>query len=72
MRLTARHHRHGVLESVLRPAVARMNPSVHALLEGGSVRVGGDVGTGVVRHGRGHSYADRADDPDAFVAALFA
>ncbi|HEU0034787.1 MAG TPA: site-specific DNA-methyltransferase [Kofleriaceae bacterium] len=27
-------------------------------------------GTGVVRHGRGHRYADRADDPDAFVAWL--
>lgn len=25
-------------------------------------------GTGVVQHGRGHRYADRADDPDAFVA----
>lgn len=25
-------------------------------------------GTGVVRHGRGHAYADRSDDPDAFVA----
>jgi DNA modification methylase len=29
-------------------------------------------GTGVVRHGRGHRYADRADDPDAFVAWLSA
>ena len=27
-------------------------------------------GTGAVRHGRGHSYADRADDPDLFVAWL--
>ena len=27
-------------------------------------------GTGVVRHGRGLAYADRADDPDAFVAWL--
>jgi DNA modification methylase len=27
-------------------------------------------GTGVVRHGRGQRYADRADDPDAFVAWL--
>jgi DNA modification methylase len=27
-------------------------------------------GTGVIRQGRGHSYADRADDPDAFVAWL--
>jgi DNA modification methylase len=27
-------------------------------------------GTGVIRHGRGHAYADRADDPDAFVAWL--
>jgi DNA modification methylase len=27
-------------------------------------------GTGIVRHGRGHAYADRADDPDAFVAWL--
>jgi DNA modification methylase len=27
-------------------------------------------GTGIVRHGRGHRYADRADDPDAFVAWL--
>jgi DNA modification methylase len=27
-------------------------------------------GTGVVRHGRGHAYADRADDPDAFVSWL--
>jgi DNA modification methylase len=27
-------------------------------------------GTGGVRHGRGHRYADRADDPDAFVAWL--
>lgn len=27
-------------------------------------------GTGVVRHGRGHAYADRADDPDAFVTWL--
>jgi DNA modification methylase len=27
-------------------------------------------GTGAVQHGRGHSYADRADDPDAFVAWL--
>jgi DNA modification methylase len=25
-------------------------------------------GTGAVRHGRGHAYADRADDPEAFVA----
>lgn len=25
-------------------------------------------GTGIVRQGRGHRYADRADDPDAFVA----
>ncbi|HRO30308.1 glycosyltransferase [Citricoccus sp.] len=49
VRLTARHHRHGVLESSLRPAVARMSPSVRALLEGDSVRVGEDVGTGVVR-----------------------
>jgi len=27
-------------------------------------------GTGAVRHGRGHSYEDRADDPDTFVAWL--
>jgi DNA modification methylase len=27
-------------------------------------------GTGIVRHGRGHKYADRADDPDAFVTWL--
>jgi DNA modification methylase len=27
-------------------------------------------GTGIVRQGRGHRYADRADDPDAFVAWL--
>ena len=27
-------------------------------------------GTGIVRQGRGHKYADRADDPDAFVAWL--
>jgi len=27
-------------------------------------------GTGDVQHGRGHAYADRADDPDAFVAWL--
>jgi len=27
-------------------------------------------GTGNVQHGRGHRYADRADDPDAFVAWL--
>jgi len=27
-------------------------------------------GTGAVQRGRGHSYADRADDPDAFVAWL--
>ncbi len=27
-------------------------------------------GTGTVRHGRGHQYTDRADDPDAFVAWL--
>lgn len=27
-------------------------------------------GTGTIRHGRGHMYADRADDPDAFVAWL--
>lgn len=27
-------------------------------------------GTGIVRLGRGHRYADRADDPDAFVAWL--
>jgi DNA modification methylase len=27
-------------------------------------------GTGAVRHGRGHAYADRADDPEAFVAWL--
>jgi DNA modification methylase len=27
-------------------------------------------GTGIVRHGRGHRYADRADDPDTFVAWL--
>jgi DNA modification methylase len=27
-------------------------------------------GTGAVRHGRGHSYADRADEPDLFVAWL--
>jgi len=27
-------------------------------------------GTGVARQGRGHRYADRADDPDAFVAWL--
>jgi len=27
-------------------------------------------GTGVARRGRGHTYADRADDPDAFVAWL--
>lgn len=27
-------------------------------------------GTGQVQHGRGHRYADRADDPDAFVAWL--
>jgi DNA modification methylase len=27
-------------------------------------------GTGAVRQGRGHAYADRADDPDAFVAWL--
>jgi DNA modification methylase len=27
-------------------------------------------GTGVVRHGRGHAYPDRADDPEAFVAWL--
>jgi DNA modification methylase len=27
-------------------------------------------GTGVERRGRGHSYSDRADDPDAFVAWL--
>jgi DNA modification methylase len=28
-------------------------------------------GTGIVRQGRGHAYADRADDPDAFVAWLW-
>jgi DNA modification methylase len=27
-------------------------------------------GTGDIRHGRGHAYADRADDPDAYVAWL--
>jgi DNA modification methylase len=27
-------------------------------------------GTGVIRHGRGHRYADRSDDPEAFVAWL--
>ena len=27
-------------------------------------------GTGAVQRGRGHSYADRADDPEAFVAWL--
>jgi DNA modification methylase len=27
-------------------------------------------GTGVTRHGRGHRYADRADDPEAFVCWL--
>jgi DNA modification methylase len=27
-------------------------------------------GTGAVRHGRGHAYSDRADDPEAFVAWL--
>ncbi|HSK03638.1 MAG TPA: site-specific DNA-methyltransferase [Kofleriaceae bacterium] len=27
-------------------------------------------GTGTVRHGRGHSYEDRADDPDRFLAWL--
>jgi DNA modification methylase len=27
-------------------------------------------GTGAIRQGRGHTYADRADDPDAFVAWL--
>jgi len=27
-------------------------------------------GTGAVRHGRGHRYEDRADDPDAFVSWL--
>ncbi|HEX7842664.1 MAG TPA: site-specific DNA-methyltransferase [Kofleriaceae bacterium] len=27
-------------------------------------------GTGSVRHGRGHAYADRADDPEGFVAWL--
>src|SRR5213078_4174246 len=27
-------------------------------------------GTGIARKGRGHSYEDRADDPDAFVAWL--
>ncbi|MDB4960253.1 MAG: methylase domain protein [Myxococcales bacterium] len=27
-------------------------------------------GTGIVRQGRGHQYADRADDPDAFIAWL--
>src|SRR5580704_2686906 len=27
-------------------------------------------GTGSVQRGRGHAYADRADDPDAFVAWL--
>src|SRR6266699_955595 len=27
-------------------------------------------GTGAVRHGRGHAYTDRADDPDAFVGWL--
>jgi len=27
-------------------------------------------GTGTVRHGRGHRYTDRADDPDAFVGWL--
>ena len=27
-------------------------------------------GTGVTRHGRGHTYADRTDDPEAFVAWL--
>jgi DNA modification methylase len=27
-------------------------------------------GTGAIQHGRGHSYADRADDPAAFVAWL--
>jgi len=28
-------------------------------------------GTGIVRTGRGHRYADRADDPDAFVAWMY-
>jgi DNA modification methylase len=27
-------------------------------------------GTGLIQHGRGHAYADRADDPEAFVAWL--
>jgi len=35
-----------------------------------AVYVDPPFGTGVVRHGRGHAYADRADDPEAFVAWL--
>jgi mycofactocin glycosyltransferase len=49
VRLAARHHRGGVLESTLRPAVVRTDPSVHALLDVGVLSVGPQASTRVVR-----------------------
>ena len=49
-------------------ALAELTALGDGLLD--AIYVDPPFGTGVVRHGRGHAYADRADDPDAFVAWL--
>ena len=47
-------------------AIAAAEPA--ASLE--AIYIDPPFGTGAIQHGRGHSYADRADDPAAFVAWL--
>lgn len=49
VRLTARRHPGGVLESALRPAVVRTAPAVHALLERDSLQVGRHADAHLVR-----------------------
>src|SRR5882762_2901128 len=47
-------------------------PELTALGDGvlDAIYIDPPFGTGAVQRGRGHAYADRADDPDAFVAWL--
>ena len=49
-------------------ALDELDPLADGTLD--AIYIDPPFGTGTVRHGRGHAYADRADDPEAFVAWL--
>ncbi len=55
-----------------RIACAEAEPEVGRWRDGSidAIYIDPPFGTGIVRHGRGHRYTDRADDPETFVAWL--